>query len=368
MREITAEFGGFGGRLWFNTAHQGPLPAAAVAAARVAAELKAAPHRLADTDFAEVPERLRTTLARLVGGAPEEIVLGNSTSYGMHAVANGLTFAPDDEVLVIAGDYPATVLPWQRVTKVRAVPADELADAIGPRTRVVAVTWVDSFTGRALDLATLKAACADAGALLVVNGSQAVGARSVDLSTVDVLVSCGYKWLCGPYGTGFAWIRPEVLMKLKPRQAYWLAMHAGRGLDVMRDTTLRTDLGVRAFDVFCPADFGNTLPWLASLDLLLDIGIDAIAEHDQHLVDRFVSGLDRDRYRLVSPAAGPTRSTLVVLSAVDGDTAARHHVLTEAGVDTAFREGNLRLSMHLFNTPAQVDRVLELLHDNQTRP
>jgi selenocysteine lyase/cysteine desulfurase len=228
----------------------------------------------------------------------------------------------------------------------------------------VAVTWVDSFTGRALDLAALKAACVAAGALLVVNGSQAVGARPVDLSTVDVLVSCGYKWLCGPYGTGFAWVRPEVLSELEPRQAYWLAMHAGRGLDEMRSTTLRTDLGVRAFDVFCPASFGNTLPWLAALDLLLDIGIDAIADHDQRLVERFVSGLDLDRYALVSPAEGPARSTLVVLSAVDGETAALHRRLTGVGVDTAFREGNLRLSMHLFNTGEQVDRVLELLHDS----
>lgn len=362
MRQITEEFGPFDGRSWFNTAHQGPLPAVAVAAARTAAELKAAPHRIPDAEFADLPERLRGALARLVGGAPEEIVLGNSTSHGMHLVANGLSLAPDDEVVVIEGDYPATVLPWRRVADVRAVPATSVADAVGPRTKVVAVTWVDSFTGRALDLSTVSAACREAGALLVVNGSQAVGARAVDLSTVDVLVSCGYKWLCGPYGTGFAWVRPEVVTRLAPQQAYWFAMHAGRGLDAMRDTTLRTDLGVRAFDVFCPANFCNTLPWLASLDLLLDIGIDAIAGWDQRLVDRFVAGLDRDRFRLVSPDAGPTRSTLVVLSCVDGSTAARHQRLTDAGVDTAFREGNLRFSMHLFNTPDQVDRALDVLH------
>jgi selenocysteine lyase/cysteine desulfurase len=107
------EFGPFDGRAWFNTAHQGPLPRAAVIAAERAAALKAAPHRIGDDDFRDVPERLRGLLAQLVGSSPEEIVLGNSTSHGLHLIANGLSWAKRDEVLVVEGDYPATVLPWQ---------------------------------------------------------------------------------------------------------------------------------------------------------------------------------------------------------------------------------------------------------------
>ncbi len=76
------EFGPFDGRVWFNTAHQGPLPRAAVIAAERAAALKAAPHRIGDDDFREVPERLRGLLAQLVGSSTEEIVLGDSTSHG----------------------------------------------------------------------------------------------------------------------------------------------------------------------------------------------------------------------------------------------------------------------------------------------
>src|SRR5262245_59333210 len=96
-----AEFGPFGGRVWLNTAHQGPLPRRAVAATGHAAAMKAAPHRISDGDFTEVPGRLRQLLAELVGGAPEQIVLGNSTSYGLHLVANGLPWHDGDEVLVI---------------------------------------------------------------------------------------------------------------------------------------------------------------------------------------------------------------------------------------------------------------------------
>jgi selenocysteine lyase/cysteine desulfurase len=370
-----AEFGPFDGRVWLNTAHQGPLPQPAVRAAAQAAAQKVAPHRIGDDDFTEVPERLRGLLAELVGGRPEQIVLGNSTSYGLHLIANGLPWHDGDEVLVIEGDYPATILPWQRLAgqgvRVRALrpaggllSAAELAAAAGPRTRVLAVTWVDSFTGRALDLHALGTVCRQAGMLLVVNASQAVGARPIDVATtpVDAVVCCGYKWLCGPYGTGFTWLHPDLLPRLRPQQAYWLAMQAGRGLDQMRDTTVRDDLGARAFDVFCPASFATTLPWIASLQVLLGTGIGTIAAWDQQLVDRLLTGIDPSQYRLVSPAGGPVRSTLVVLSRTDGTAAQRHRQLTEAGVDTAYREGNLRLSVHLFNTSAHIDRALDALY------
>jgi selenocysteine lyase/cysteine desulfurase len=212
--------------------------------------------------------------------------------------------------------------------------------------------------------AALPAACRDRGVLLVVNASQALGARPLDVTStpVDAVVSCGYKWLCGPYGTGFAWLHPDLLARLRPQQAYWLAMQAGRGLDRMRDTTVRDDLGARAHDVFCPAAFTTTLPWIASLELLLSAGVDAIERHDQQLVDLLVDGLRRDRYDLVSPAAGPARSTLVVLSRRDGRNEDRHRRLAGAGIDGAYREGNLRLSLHLFNDAGQVDRALEVLH------
>ena len=370
-----SEFGPFDGRVWLNTAHQGPLPQPAVRAAGEAAALKVAPHRIGDDDFTEVPERLRGLLAELAGGAPEQIVLGNSTSYGLHLVANGLPWRDGDEVLVIEGDYPATILPWQRLAdqgvRIRALrPADgmlsaeELAAAAGPRTRVLAVTWVDSFTGRALDLHALGTACRQAGVLLVVNASQAVGARPVDVAAtpVDALICCGYKWLCGPYGTGFTWLHPDLLARLRPQQAYWLAMQAGRGLDQMRDTTVRDDLGARAFDVFCPASFATTLPWIASLQVLLGAGLGTIAAWDQQLVDRLLAGIDPNQYQLISPAGGPKRSTLVVLARTDGTAAQRHRQLTEARVDAAYREGNLRLSVHLFNTPADIDRALDALH------
>jgi cysteine desulfurase / selenocysteine lyase len=354
-------FPGLGDRIWLNTAHQGPLPAVAAAAAENAIAEKIAPHRIPDTAFAERPARLRDLLARLIGGQADDIVLGNSTSHGLHLVANGLSWRDGDEVIVVEGDYPATVMPFlaQPGVRVRPVPRDRLADAITDRTRLMAVTWVDSFTGAVIDLTATGAACRAAGVLFVVNGSQAVGARTLDVATtpVDVVAACGYKWLCGPYGTGFSWIRPDVRDRLVPRQAYWLAQQAGGSLEHMRDYRIR-DLGARGFDVFCPAAFLTNDAFAAAVELLTGIGLPAVADHDRRLVRALLDGVDPDRYEAVSPP----ESNLVVLRPRRGganDVVAR---LAAHGVDAASREGCVRLTPHLFNTADQMRVAGEVLN------
>src|SRR5262249_58539036 len=99
-----------------------------------------------------------------------------------------------------------------------------LAAALTPRTRVFCTTWVHSFSGVASDLKALGAVCRGNGTWLVVNASQALGARPFDVSwPVDAVLGVGFKWLCGPYGTGFLWTRPDLLRSLNATQAYWLA-------------------------------------------------------------------------------------------------------------------------------------------------
>ena len=213
-------FGDFGGRTWLNTAHQGALPLAAAAAAREAIDWKTAPFELTQERFDGVPQRLRKALGGLVNVPPDDIILGNSASRGLHLVANSLDWRTGDEVLVLDGDFPSDILPWrlpERDHGVKVVPVrprdrviapDELAAAITPRTRLFCTTWVHSFSGCAIDLEALGTICRERDVLFVVNGSQGLGARPLDLSAapVDAFTSVGFKWLCGPYGTGFAWV------------------------------------------------------------------------------------------------------------------------------------------------------------------
>ena len=373
--DVAGDFGGFEGRAWLNCAHQGPLPLVAVAEAERALADKAAPHRIGDEAFTEVPGQLKAALGRLVGVPADQVILGNSTSYGLQLLVQGVDWRRGDEVLLVEGDFPATIVPWlplaERGVRVRllrpeggALDAGQLEAELSPATRLLCTSWVFSFTGHAVDLAALGRVCRRAGVTFVVNGSQAVGAAPLDLRTlpVDALVSCGFKWLCGPYGTGFCWLAPDLLASLTYRPAYWLGHLAQDDLGGHREVRLRGDLGAAAWDVFGTANFLNVRPWTASVEYLLGLGLDRVAAHDQTLVERFLQGLDPDRYRLVSPRSGAGRSTLVVFGHPQaGRTEELHERLAAAGVDVALRRGRLRVSPHLYNTAADVDRALEVL-------
>ncbi len=368
-------FGSFDGRIWLNAAHQGPLPLAAAAAAHQAVAEKVSPGRIADEAFFAFPRELKRELGDLLGVPGFEVVLGNSTTYGLHLLTHGLSWQVGDEVLLVDGDFPATVIPWlalrRRGVRVRMLKpsrrpltAAELERQLGPATRVFCSSWVFSFTGEAIDLQAIGALCRERGVRFVLNASQAIGARPIDLATapVDALVSCGFKWLCGPYGTGFCWIEPGLLERLEYEQPYWLAqMHGG---DLSREGAyeLHADLGAARYDVFCTANFLNFAPWRASIKLLLDIGVEAIAAHDQALVQRLIDGLVDTDWELVSPAREPERSTLVLIRHPTPErTAAAAAALAAAGIDIAERAGSLRFSPHLYNTTSDIDRVLAVI-------
>jgi selenocysteine lyase/cysteine desulfurase len=378
LEDVRAEFGPFGeGRVWLNCAHQGPLPRTAAAAAATAIAEKVMPHRLRDEAFNEVPDRLRALLGQLVGVPADEVILANGASYGLHLLANGLPLEAGDEVLVVDGDFPSTVLPWLLQERERGIAVrflqpqqvaspDELAEAIGPRTRALCTSWVFSFTGLALDLDAIGGICQEREVVTIVNGSQGVGARSLDLARtpIDALVSVGFKWTCGPYATGFAWVRPDLREALPRRKAYWLAAQRALGLERTRTYELVDGLGAAGHDVFNTASFMTYRPWTASLELLLSVGIDAIAGYDDGLADRLVDDLQTIGYEVRSPLAPPARSTLVLAS--HPDPARNEGIvaeLAERGIALALRDGAIRISPHLYNTPADLDAALDLLEE-----
>lgn len=361
--------------MWLNAAHQGPLPRRAAVAAQEALAEKVSPWKLEDSEFWELPIAVKRSIARIIGAPEEEIILGNSTSYGLNLLAHGLPLREGDEVLLVDGDFPATVVTWmplrERGITVRllkpsgpVVTAADVAREIGPATRVFASSWVFSFTGFAADIGAIGRVCKERDVLFVVNASQAVGARPIDVreTPVDALVGCGFKWLCGPYATGYAWMRPSVVASLGNRPAYWLSQIGAGELGTGDGYRVREDLGAAAFDVFCTANFLNFAAWNESLSLIGDIGVESIGRHDSELIDRLVEGIDDAGFDLSSPRDGTQRSTLVFFSHADpnaNDTVHRH--LIDRQIHVARRAGALRVSPHLYNTGDDVERLVDAL-------
>ena len=370
-------FGPFNGGVWLNCAHQGPLPHPARDAALDAVAAKTAPATMTDEAFTDVPARLRGALARLIGANEDDVLLANSTSYTLNVVAQGLSWRAGDEVVCVDGDFPATVLPWRtledkgvRVSLIgdgdARIDADTVAAAIGPRTRVVCLSWVFSFFGHAVDIASIARACRERDVWCVINASQAVGARPLNVTSleIDALACCGFKWLCGPYATGFGWLRSELRAQLDYPQPHWLRAQSARGLNRVLDYTLSDNVTATAFDVFCNANFFNYAPLAAAVKMLGDIGIERIAAHDQQLIDELIESLDRSKYELLSPASGEQRSTLVYLS--HQDPAANERIaegLRQRRISIAQREGRLRVAPHLHNSSNDITRLTEALSE-----
>lgn len=374
---LSSEFGAVEGRVWLNAAHQGPLPESARRALSLAVSEKSSPWRMDAEDFAAVPSRLRESLAQLLGAPAEEIALANSASYGLDQLARALPLRAGDEVLLVEGDFPATVLAWlalsRRGVRIRflelgddGLPAEALAAAIGPRTRVFCTSWTFSFTGHTLDLDRLGQLCRERDVRLIVNGSQAVGSRPVDVTRlpIDALVGCGHKWLCGPYATGYLWLGDELLDGLEPASPYWQRI-SDLGSLADSDPTYTLGSGARQaadYDVFATGNFFNVRPWTAAIDHLLAIGLDRIEAHNQALVDQLTVGLDNHGFTLVSPHLHAGRSALVLAS--HRDPAMNRQIaqaLAESGIDVALRNNRLRFSPHLYNTRDEIERTLETL-------
>jgi len=360
---------------WLNTAHQGAIPKIAAEAAREAVEWKLEPSRLTAERFAGVPDRVRRAVARWIGADAADVFLTNGASLGLHEIAQAMQLKEGDDVLLMRGDFPSNVLPWlahrDRGVSVRRIEPsghvleiDEIEQAIRSETRVVCLSWVHSFSGWTLEIDKIGELCRNSGARLVVNVSQGLGARPFDVrrAGVDAVVCAGWKWLCGPYGVGFGWLKPEFRRELRPTQRYWLSHQSAEDLSSDRDPADEPPAGtIRRFDLFATANFFNFHPWGATLEYLLEQDAQAIQAHDRDLVRRLLDGLPAV-YRTISPDSDERRSTLVLLGHREASrNEALYRDLVEAGIHGAYRRGVIRIAPHLYNEESQIDRLLEQL-------
>jgi len=376
MKDYRKDFMDFGEKIWLNAASEGPLPRVSAEALNEAVIWKSLPYQLTNQRFVSSQIELKRSIAKLITVNEKDVILGNSASYGLHILANGIFWQKSDEILVMENDFPANILPWlalehkgvnvkQILPKNKVLTADELLEHITPKTRLFCISHVHTFTGIILDIERFAQICKDKAVMLVLNLSQSIGAMPVDISQlhVDAVVTAGYKWLLGPYGTGFAWINPSLRERLEWNHSYWPTMLSEEELQSEGPLKLKKITSARKFDQFGTANFFNFVPFQTSIDYLLGISLENVAKHNSKLVDQFVGGLDRDRYNLISPEARNSRSSLIVISHKERDRNREiFKQLLKQGIYLALWKGYIRIAPHLYNTSGQIKRVLEALN------
>jgi selenocysteine lyase/cysteine desulfurase len=321
--------------------------------------------------YEDVSDSLREELGKLINAEAEEIAFVQNTSEGLNVIANALPLKSGDNVLFCDMEFPSNVYPWMNLQR-RGIEArcvshhgggltvDLVAANADDLTRVVAVSSVQFLTGFRSDLGALGAWCRAHDAYLVVDGIQSVGVLPLDVRAcqIDFLACGGPKWLMGPAGQGFMYVRSELLDDLKPPFAGCVSV---AGWQAWRRYDLSFLPNARRFELGC-ANLVGQVGLLAAVRLLLSLGIETIEARTLRLTDVLIEDLQQRGYQIASNSS-PGRRSSIVSFRVPGDVGRAHANLLEADVVVSRREELIRVSPHCYNTEDEVLRVGEALDD-----
>ncbi len=368
-----AEFPWTADTVYLNNAAIGPIPERTRRTLDEFTAKRTAPHLLPDRERLAGLQSAREALAQLINAETGEIALATNTSYGLNVAARALPLSAGDIVLVSDREFPANVYPWLLLKKqgidVELAPCvaegwpdeDYLVERLeDPRVRVLAVSFVQFSNGYRADLARLGAACRANGTFLVVDAIQGVGNSLLDVreTPVDLLACGGQKWLLSPWGSGFLYVRKELVPVLEPAVTGWMAFEGTDDFSRLTEynPTFRSD--ARRFEL-------ATLPYQdfhgmnTSVRLLLELGIRDIVEHTRSLHEPIFQWADERGVRVTSTRDEAHRSAIVCVA--PQKAAEAFHAVKRAHVVCSLREGAIRLSPHCYNTVEEMERVLDVL-------
>jgi cysteine desulfurase / selenocysteine lyase len=361
---------------YLNISGQSPLPKVAIRAAQQAIAWKKYPHKMPQEVFFGLPGRVRASIAKLIGAEPDEIAVTTGASTGMAAVANAYAWKADDEVLVAKGEFPShftTWLPLHDAGKLRVkivspsgrfITTDDLIAAITPKTRIISVSMVRFDNAVLCDVPRLAGAAKQVGAMILLDVAQAAGSMKIDAKTLgaDFVVGAGYKFLLGPFGTGFFWACADRIAEMSASPAYWMAVENASEFHKLSAGEVKLKKAAQRWDAAETSSFFNLAPWAESLEFLVNAGAETVAEHNRELVRQIIERLPLDRCVLASPADETQRGSYVCVAArVPERTPELYKKLTDAGVITSLREGAIRIAPFLYNTERDVDQLIRTL-------
>jgi selenocysteine lyase/cysteine desulfurase len=362
-----------GEAIYLNNASTGPMPERSVRATAEWAHLRANPERVRyDLQFGTLA-RGRELIARFIGAETGEIALATNTTFGINLAAFSLPLATGDVVLTPDLEFPANVYPWMQLAERRGVEYRRLRCDDGvldrgrlereledERVRVVSVSWVQANSGARADLTALGTLCRERGVYFVVDAIQGLGPLELDLrvTPVDILASGAQKWMLGPWGAGFVYVRKELVPQLEPHDVSWMAVRGSDDFTNLTDYDLTWREDARRYE-FITLPYQDFAGMNASLELIHELGPAAVSAHSLRLADMIVSWACAKDVPLVTPIGSDRRAAIVLLGLPDAASVSRR--LKEAHVAHSLRKGGIRLSPYFFNTEDEIERVLRLI-------
>ena len=357
---------------YFNTANMSPMLRAVRDAGESGLARRAAPWLVTAADWFSDVERLRDAYARILCTGADGVALIPATSYGLAVAARNLIATPDDQVVVLAQEYPSNYYTWRRfcartgaqLVVIEREPSATWSDAVhaqlSERTRVLSVPNVHWTDGSLVDLEAVVRSARAVGAAVVLDASQSLGAMPIDLSRLrpDFLVSVGYKWLLGPFGLGCLYVDAGY-RDGEPLEENWINRAGSEDFAALVDYTGLYRPGARRYDVGQRTSFGLVPMAIAATQQLLAWSVIEVASGLRAVTDQIAERIEA----LGLTTASADRRGPHMLGIELPRQAAREigQRLSDAGVVASTRGSSLRIAPHLHTTQADIDRLLGAL-------
>jgi selenocysteine lyase/cysteine desulfurase len=369
------------GTHYLNCAYMSPTSRQVEEAGLAGLRAKRYPADITPDDFFSGPDLVRRRFAELTNATnPDDVAILASVSYGMALVARNVPFRSGQNVVVVTEQFPSNVYVWRRVSQDHAVelrtvgpgrPSDEgvheqnralawndaIVQSIDRNTALVAIPNVHWADGTLFDLARIREACDAVAALLVVDGTQSVGALDFDVQVIrpDALICAGYKWLFGPYGLAVAWFG-ERLLDGRPLEENWIGRAGSedfsglvRYVDDYQPGALRYDVGERSNFILIPM-------MAAALEQVKGWGADEVQRYCAALSAGTIDRLRERGYRIADEPERAAHLFGIRLPRGLGVDTVRA-AAEEQRISVSFRGDAIRVSPHVYNDAADLDAL-----------
>jgi cysteine desulfurase/selenocysteine lyase len=366
IQKIREQFPITKNKIFMNHAAQSPLPKPVADAVHKYTEEFS---NLGTTSI-ECKEDGKPLFAKLIHAKPAEIARVENTSVGLNIAANVLHYPSGSKIVTTDLEYPSVVYPWLRKSlgvKVHYVKnvngkisLDHMEKAVDDKTVAVAISHVEYFNGFRHNLKVLSEIVHEHGAYLIVDAIQSVGTMHIDVKRddVDFLMAACYKWLLGPPGAAYLYVKDELIENSEPPFVGWASVNQEtfETLDFWDIWNLNLSKTASRFEIGSPSSI-SIIGAAESMKMLLNFGIENVNKRVMKLTDHLISIVKNLGLQLQTPEEKQYRSGIVNFKTAKPQKLVEK--LSTKGIIVSARSHGIRVSPHFYNTEEEIDMLMD---------
>ena len=355
---------------YLNCAYMSPQLKSIKEIGKSALSLKDRPWELTAADFFTKTDELRSLVAQLLSAENNEIAIIPSASYGINTIASNLNLNQSDSILVLEDQFPSNYYPWYERAKIFGAKikvvkrpqnydwASAIIAALDENVKLAALANVHWTDGTLINLEKIAKRCKELNILLSLDLTQSVGVKPFSVKNIDpdFIVAAAYKWMFGPYSMAYMYVKKNH-HNMKPLEDNWINRAKSDEFSLLIEYTDEFQEGAKRFDVGERSNFLLTPLAIEGLKQILNWGTDKIYTHCGILTDYLVEQLDGSTVKIADKEFRSKHmiglNSDKILNLID--------VIREKNIYISIRGKSIRVSPHLYNEKADMDKLVQLL-------